>query len=356
MLYRTFEVSSYCPEMSGQPKQYTMADGSMMPASLIERLDADPTTCPSNQWCQQLDNGKLYSFNPNNGWSDITTSGTTDNNGCNTDLIKQQLATQLKTCPASKGSNEVYANILSEIQNLQGLEQALFKQLNNQLVSSSGQTTQQDQDLVQRINDISTMRIGLLRQLGHIEKTAGITLDSTREALQRQVALSNVVEQELNRAKQNITAQQNNKENEIRLIEVGTYQLQETQAYNMILLIIVSALALVLIFALLNQYSLLPGFIATSLISVVIFIAILLVGYRIYDISQRSNQVWDQYKFSDPASSTDVHTAMYVSPSSRLPAPTATVGAPTISTSIQQTQGTIEAFSGNSSASSCMGV
>jgi hypothetical protein len=335
-----------------------MADGSLMPTELIERLDSDPTSCPNTQWCQQLDNNRLYSFNPNNGWTDITESGTTDNAGCNTDAIKQQLAAQLKSCPASKGTNAVYANILNDVQNLQGLEQALFKQLNNQLVTSSGQTTQQDQDLVQRINDISTMRIGLLRQLGHIEKTAGIALDSTREALQRQVALSNVVEQELNRAKRNITSQQDNKNNAIRLIEVGTYQLQETQAYNQILAIVVVALVVIVIATLLNQYFILPGFIATPLISLVIFVAVLMVGYRIYDISRRSNQVWEQYNFSDPATSNaDANRAMYVMPAGRQPVAPPTT--PTVTASVQQmpavtTQenGTVEAFSPGSSPGS----
>lgn len=320
--------------MADQPKRYTMADGSLMPTELIERLDSDASVCPNTQWCQKLDTGKLYSFNPNNGWTDITTTGTTDNNGCNTTAILQQLDAQLKSCPASKGTNAVYANILNDIQNLQGLEQALFKQLNNQIVTSSGQTTQQDQDLVQRINDISTMRIGLLRQLGHIEKTAGIALDSTREALQRQVALSNVVEQELNRAKRNISAQQDNKNNAIRLVEVGTYQLQETQAYNQILFIIVAALVIILVVAALNQYFILPGFIATPVISLVLFVAILMVGYRIYDISRRSNQVWDQYNFSDPATSNaDANHAMYVMPSGRTP-PAMVV--PTVTATLQQ--------------------
>lgn len=364
--------------MSAQTKWYSMADGSLMPTELIERLDSDPTTCPNNQWCQKLDNNSLYSFNPNSGWSDITNSSTTDNNGCNTATINQQLATQLQNCPASKKSNDVYMNILNDIQNLQGLEQSLFKQLNNQLVSSSGQTTQQDQDLVQRINDISTMRIGLLRQLGQIEKTAGVALDSTREALKRQVALSNVVEQELNRAKKNITSQQENKNNAIRLIEVGSYQLQETQAYNHILLIIVVTLVVVVLLAGLNQYGWVPAFIATPLISLALFIAALMVAYRYYDISRRSNQVWEQYNFPDPSSNADANHAMYVMPAGRQPTtpPTApSAGVPgtgsgmgaSITASIQQAPapaqpetasaaGGIEGFTPISGASSCMSV
>ena len=129
----------------------------------------------------------------------------------------------------STGSNGIYTNIqernaqtLSDIQNLQTIEQDLFSQL-EQGIATNSLTTAQQSAIATKINEISQMRINLYQVMNGQLTFSKLNVASTNTTLVEQGAAIQIIENELNAAKQRLQTVEADRDNKLRLVEINTY-------------------------------------------------------------------------------------------------------------------------------------
>jgi len=185
---------------------------------------------------------------------------------------------------------------VNNIQELQELEKFMYQNL-EKLNSGGNSDTAQEEQVINRINELTQMRIGLFNQLKNMYTTSTTELTENRNALTEQIAMVGIVENELNTTKQNLKSMETDKTNALRMVEIGTYQMQRYNAHTYIMKIIVITAAVVLAFSILLQKQLIPSKIAVACITVALSIALIVLFRNIYDLFRRSNLVYDQYNW-----------------------------------------------------------
>ena len=109
--------------------------------------------------------------------------------------------------------------ILNDIQSLQTIEQQLFSSLEE----NTGLTTEQQQKMVEKINDISKMRINLYETLNNVNSFFQNALANSKGTLLEQTTAIDIVEKELNTSKKRLKILEEEKNNKIRLVEINNY-------------------------------------------------------------------------------------------------------------------------------------
>ena len=122
---------------------------------------------------------------------------------------------------------EKHQNTLKNIQELQEMEKYMYESL-AKLVNEGGSTAQEDQ-IISRINELTQLRVNLFSQLKNSYTDAADELNDSRRSLRDQILAVNLVEEELKRTKKNYDVLVNNKNNKVRMVEIGNYH---TQRYN----------------------------------------------------------------------------------------------------------------------------
>jgi hypothetical protein len=108
--------------------------------------------------------------------------------------------------------------ILNDIQSLQQMEQQLF----NNLETDPNLSFEQQQKIVEKINQISTMRINLYQTLSGVNNYFENALNTSVGSLKQQVVAIGIVESELNKAKEYLRLLEEEKNNKIRLVEINS--------------------------------------------------------------------------------------------------------------------------------------
>ena len=116
------------------------------------------------------------------------------------------------TTPNVQNVEETNTQILSDIQNLQSFEQEMFSDLEE----NPSLTQQEQQAIIQKINQVSSMRLNLYKTLSGVTGYFQNSLYNSQGTLEEQVTAIDIVEQELNRAKQKLKILEEEKNNKIR--------------------------------------------------------------------------------------------------------------------------------------------
>ena len=187
--------------------------------------------------------------------------------------------------------------IIEKIQSLQNLETELYKNLSN--VNSTSQPDYKN-DLVKSINSISDNKEELLNELTN--KYSTLEIDNTnnpveKNTLSEQLKILQNVEGQLNRQKSIINKDKKLNINNLRLTEINTYYSEQYNAKYKIFRMISIACLPILLIGILKQRYILSSRIATSLVTLIIIVALIFVIPAIIDIYMRDNMVYSQYKF-----------------------------------------------------------
>ncbi len=191
---------------------------------------------------------------------------------------------------------EKHMDTINNIKKLQDLEKYMFQNL-EKINNQDSSDIHQQQQIISRINELSGMRTGLFNQLKNMYSGTQTELNDQRTMLADQITLVGIVENELNKAKQNLTALTNDKNNKLRLVEIGNYESSRYKAHIGIMQIIAVSSLILLAISFLLQSGYLPSNISSALILITLFIAIVLVLNRVFDIMSRSNLDFDKYNF-----------------------------------------------------------
>jgi hypothetical protein len=192
--------------------------------------------------------------------------------------------------------------ILNDIQSLQVLEQELFSNLE----TNPKLTPDEQQQIVQKINQISKMRINLYETLASLNQSYQSLLINSDENLNEQTTAVEIVENELNQAKTNLQKIQDQNNNQVRLISINNYYSKKYSHHSQIFLIVILVICAYIILFWFRNSIYLPSWLFTALL---VFITIVGLWYLLpvlYTLWIRDNMVYDEYYWHFDASGAPV--------------------------------------------------
>ena len=188
--------------------------------------------------------------------------------------------------------------LLNDIQSLQTIEQQLF----NSLEENTGLTTDQQKKVVEKINDISKMRINLYKTLNGVNSFFQNTLANSKGILTEQTAAIDIVEKELNTSKKRLKILEEERNNKLRLVEINDYYGQKYAEHSELMKIIVIMLIPILILAILYNKGLLPSKIYYILITIIALIGAVFIWKTVFSIVLRDPMNYQEYDwYFDPS-------------------------------------------------------
>lgn len=205
---------------------------------------------------------------------------------------------------------EKHTETIKNIRELQEIEKFMFQNL-ERLTGQDGQS-QQENEILQKINELSAMRIGLFNDLKDAYTTNQNDLHSARNQLADQMTTVGVVENELNRLKENIDALHQEKTNKVRMVQIGNYESSKYDAHKSVMQVVVISSLIILAASILLQQGILPPMIASSIVVITISIGLIYIGRQVVDIMSRNNMDYSKYDFSfDPAQMKPGYESVY---------------------------------------------
>jgi hypothetical protein len=198
----------------------------------------------------------------------------------------------------SNDSQQTNEQILNDIQTLQTMEQQLFSNLEN----NPNLSTQQQQQIVEKMNQLSNMRINLYQTLSGVNSYYQNALSSSQGTLKEQTTAIYIVENELNTAKRRLEALDMEKTNKIRLVEINNYYGDKYVEHGNLMKIIIFTLVPVIILAIINKSGILPDTIYYALVMIVAAIGGYFFWIRFGSIITRDNMNYQTYDwYFDPS-------------------------------------------------------
>ena len=192
--------------------------------------------------------------------------------------------------PNTAQNNE---QILNDIQSLQQMEQQLF----NNLETNTTLTSEQQQQIIQKMNQLSNMRINLYQTLSGVNSFFQSALSSSVGTLQEQTIAIGIVESELNRSKGRLDILKDDKNNKIRLVEINDYYGDKYAEHSQLMKIIIFTLIPIIILAVLNKKDILPNSFYYILIVIISAISAFFFWTRYASIIMRDNMNYQEYNF-----------------------------------------------------------
>lgn len=223
-------------------------------------------------------------------------SNRTTNN--NSKSIKKQITNYLSFNIMTDNSNkfvslqEKNAQVLNNISSLQEQEKTLYNSLNDASLSS-----EQKQSIIQKINEITQMRMNLYTSMYDMYSYYTKNVEASRTTLGQQINAIDVLENELNQSKIRLNLLDDEKHNNLRLVEINTYYGNRYNTYSKLMKTIALLCIPIIIVSVLASKGILPPRVAELLVGILFLIGLFLVGYQIIDISNRDNMNWDEYNW-----------------------------------------------------------
>lgn len=184
---------------------------------------------------------------------------------------------------------------LNYIQELQSLEQGIFTTLEQ---SGSSMTQAEQNQLINQMNDISQMRINLYQSLSGMNSLFQNALTSSRDTLDEQIVAIQIVEKQLNQAKTRLKSLEDEKNNNIRHIEINDYYAERYGQHAQLMKVIIFMLVPIIILAVLYNKGILPRPIYLGLIVIVGAIGFYFIWTTYFSMIRRDNMNYQQYDWS----------------------------------------------------------
>ena len=182
--------------------------------------------------------------------------------------------------------------VLNNISQLQTQEKRLHDSLDDVSL-----TTDQRKQLIDKINEISQMRINMYADLKDMYSFYQKNVTTAGSTLEQQMLAVDILENELNQSKERLDLLEAEKNNTLRLVQINTYFGKRYSAHSKLMKTIVIMCIPLIILAVLANKGILPPNLYVVTSGLVLVIGLLIIGLQIIDISNRSNMNWDEYNW-----------------------------------------------------------
>ena len=193
--------------------------------------------------------------------------------------------------PGLPNVQENNEQVLNDIQTLQTMEQQLFSSLE----SNPNLSSQQQQQIITKMNQLSDMRINLYKTLSGVNNFYQNALQSSQGTLTDQVIAVSIVEDELNKSKQQLKALEDDKNNKLRLVEINDYYGEKYSEHAKLMKIVIFTLLPILILAIIHNKGFIPNAIYYILLVIILLIGLLYFWYTFSSIVTRDNMNYQEY-------------------------------------------------------------
>jgi hypothetical protein len=194
--------------------------------------------------------------------------------------------------------------ILANIEKLQNTEQKLIRELDMYTSENGGfvSTDPKIQELLQKINSIAESRILMFNIISNNANILQTGVSQSRVDLVNQMTLLNVVEDQLNQARQKIDQLNGKNDTKMRMVQINTYYGERYEAHSELMKKIIIICVPILIIFILKKKGFIPETISNYLIGIVIAVAAFVLIQDMWDIFTRSNMNFNEYdwKYEDP--------------------------------------------------------
>ena len=189
--------------------------------------------------------------------------------------------------------NVQYANLIDSINQIHAFEGELFKKL--ETVENGGEASLGADDIRARIGDLSKLRNQLYQDLNNILTSTQCNLADSRQDLADQIAMVQIVQQELDNAEKTIKELQNVRNTRRRMVEITTYEKDRYASHKNIFKVIAFCGLGILMSVILSN----KGFVSVGRagIMVSVAVAIILTCKSIYNMWWKNNMNWNKYNF-----------------------------------------------------------
>lgn len=190
---------------------------------------------------------------------------------------------------------------LTDIQNLQSIEKDLYLDLEK--MSAANLLTEENKTkLINKINEISQMRMNLYANLRNSYAFYQNSVITSRHTMDEQGAAVNIVENELNTAKERLKSLQDDQYNKLRYVEINTYYSKRYNDHASIMKIIIFICIPVIILSILANKGIIPSNISGALTIAIVAIGMYFLGSKLIIMSNRDKMNYDQFNwYFDPS-------------------------------------------------------
>ena len=156
-------------------------------------------------------------------------------------------------------------------------------------------TTKEEQDIINEINRISSLRITLFKQLNNYYKNLTFDVSNSKINLENQIKLTNITEDKINIMKKKINNLIEDKNYKLRQVQINKYYSDKYYNYYKLSGIILIFCILFIILGLLSKNEILPSNIGKIIINILIVLLIFIIIYNLLNINSRNNMNFDEY-------------------------------------------------------------
>ena len=237
-----------------------------------------PNSC---YWCDQSQQCSSFDTVNSETCGQSCSAGTGTSAGSSTDKKYENI-------------QERNAQTLTDIQNLQEIEQGLFVQL-EQGTADKSLNTEQKNALVQKINEISQIRINLYQNLNSMFSFFKENVSSVRDTLVEQNGAIEIVENELNQAKLRLSTIETEKENTLRLVQINTYYGDQYADHTSIMKSVILICIPIIILTILYNKDIISKLVYSILVVIIVVISAYYMWPQIVHLNAHDNMNYDEY-------------------------------------------------------------
>lgn len=183
--------------------------------------------------------------------------------------------------------------IQSDIQYLQQME----NQLLNNLESNTNLTQEEQQQLVEKMGQLASMRVNLYQTLSGVNNYYENALSSSVDSLKGQSSAIRIIESELDNSKKKLELLEEEKNNKMRMVEINNYFGEKYAEHSLLMKNLILMLVPVILLTVLFKKELLPSSIYYVLIVIISVIGSYFFWMRFSSIIRRDNMNYDEYNW-----------------------------------------------------------
>ncbi len=186
------------------------------------------------------------------------------------------------------------ARIMKDIQSLQTIEQQLI----NSLDTSPAPSAEEKEHLIEKINQVATLRQNLYETLGGIQQLYTTGMQENGKLIKDQIIAINVIEKSLNRAKRELAAMEQEKNTKIRMVEITDYYGDKYAEHTALMKIVIATLLPIIAITFLYNNDLLFTWLYRALLVIIAAVGGYYFWIRYFSIITRDSMNYDEYDWA----------------------------------------------------------
>lgn len=183
---------------------------------------------------------------------------------------------------------------LTDIQNLQSVEQNLFNTLASKTSNGSLSTIDMS-SMISQINNLSNMRSNLYSFINNNSVNSVENLAASNNLLSQQAKTVIIVETELNDAKSQLLRMQKDKYNKLRMVQINTYYGDRYADHSSMMKSIVIICAVIILITILMNKGILSSNWYYFMLVVIVVVSVVILWYKYVMLISHDRMNYDEY-------------------------------------------------------------